>query len=33
VLETVVDGFAAVEREGGVWVELQKRVERVKSAP
>ena len=33
VLETVVDGFAAVEREGGVWIELQKRVERVESAP
>jgi hypothetical protein len=33
VLETVVDGFAAVEREGGVWIELQKRVQRVESAP
>jgi hypothetical protein len=33
VLETVVDGFSAVEREGGVWIELQKRVERVESAP
>jgi hypothetical protein len=33
VLETVVDGFAAVEREGGVWIELQKHVETVESAP
>ena len=33
VLETVVDGFAPVEREGGLWIELQKRVERVESAP
>jgi hypothetical protein len=29
VLETVVDGFAAVEREGGDWIELEKRVESV----
>jgi hypothetical protein len=27
VLETVVDRFAAVEREGGGWIELEKRVE------
>lgn len=33
VLETVVDAFAAVEREGADWIELQKRVERVESAP
>jgi hypothetical protein len=32
VLETVVDGFEAVDREDGVWIELQKRVERVESA-
>jgi hypothetical protein len=32
VLETVVDRFAAVEREGGGWIELEKRVERVESA-
>jgi hypothetical protein len=31
VLETVVDRFAAVEREGGGWIELEKRVERVES--
>jgi hypothetical protein len=28
VLETVVDGFGAVERDDGQWVELQKRVEK-----
>jgi hypothetical protein len=28
VLETVVDGFEAVERDGAEWIELQKRVER-----
>jgi hypothetical protein len=33
VLDTVVDGFAAVEREGGDWIELEKRVERVESGP
>jgi hypothetical protein len=27
VLETVVDSFAAVEREGGEWIELEKRVQ------
>ena len=32
VLETVVDRFAAVEREGGDWIELEKRVETVESA-
>lgn len=32
VLETVVDGFAAVERDGDDWIELRKRVERVGSA-
>jgi hypothetical protein len=32
VLETVVDGFEAVDREDGVWIELRKRVERVESA-
>ena len=32
VLETVVDGFAAVEREGGDWIELEKRVESVEGA-
>ena len=31
VLETVVDRFAAVEREDGSWIELEKRVERVES--
>ena len=30
VLETMVDGFGTVEREGGEWIELEKRVE---SAP
>jgi hypothetical protein len=29
VLDTVVDRFAAVEREGGCWIELEKRVGRV----
>jgi hypothetical protein len=33
VLETVVDAYAAREREGGDWIELQKRVEKVESAP
>lgn len=32
VLETVVDRFAAVEREGDSWIELEKRVERVESS-
>ena len=32
VLETVVDGFAAVQREGGDWIELEKRVESVEGA-
>ena len=32
VLETVVDRFAAVQREDGNWVELEKRVEASKSA-
>jgi hypothetical protein len=32
VLETVVDRYAAVEREGGDWIELEKRVERVEGA-
>jgi len=32
VLETVVDSFAAVEREGGDWIELEKRVQKVASA-
>jgi len=32
VLETVVDSFAAVEREGGDWIELKKRVQKVASA-
>jgi hypothetical protein len=31
VLETVVDGFGAVDRDDGVWVEVRKRAERVKS--
>jgi hypothetical protein len=30
VLETMVDGFGTVERDGGEWIELEKRVE---SAP
>ena len=29
VLETVVDRFAAVDREGGSWIELEKHVTRV----
>ena len=33
VLETVVDAFAAVERDGDDWIELRKRVETVESAP
>jgi hypothetical protein len=33
VLETVVDGFAAVDREDGDWIELEKRVQRAESAP
>ncbi len=33
VLDTVVDGFATVERDGGDWIELEKRVERVESTP
>ena len=32
VLETVFDRFAAVQREDGSWVELEKRVEASKSA-
>lgn len=32
VLETVVDSFEAVERDGADWVELQKRVERTATA-
>ena len=32
VLETVVDSFEAIERDGAGWVELQKRVERVATA-
>jgi hypothetical protein len=32
VLETVVDHFAAVEREGGGWIELEKRVPSVQSS-
>ncbi len=32
VLETVVDRFAAVQRDDGNWVELEKRVEGVESA-
>jgi hypothetical protein len=32
VLETVVDRFAAVEREGDGWIELEKRVAGVESA-
>ncbi len=33
VLETMVDGFGTVEREGGAWIELEKRVERVETGP
>jgi hypothetical protein len=32
VLETVVDSFAAVEREDGDWIALEKRVQKVESA-
>lgn len=32
VLETVVDSFAATKREGGEWIELEKRVEKVETA-
>jgi len=32
VLETVVDSFAAVEREGGEWIGLEKRVQTVESS-
>ena len=32
VLETVVDSFSAIEREGGEWIELEKRVQTVESA-
>jgi hypothetical protein len=32
VLETVVDRFVAVERDGGDWIELEKRVESVEGA-
>ena len=32
VLETVVDRFAAVERDDGEWIELEKSVRRVESA-
>jgi hypothetical protein len=32
VLETVVDHYAAVDREGGGWIELEKRVPSVQSA-
>ena len=32
VLETVVDRFAAVERDDGDWIELEKRVQRVETA-
>ncbi len=33
VLETFVDRFAAVEREDGDWIELEKRVDRVETTP
>ncbi len=33
VLETVIDRFAAVERDDGDWIELEKRVQRVENAP
>jgi hypothetical protein len=33
VLETVVDGFSAVDREDGDWIELEKRVRRAQTAP
>ena len=32
VLETMVDRFAAVERDDGDWIELEKRVQRVEKA-
>jgi hypothetical protein len=32
VLETVVDRFAAVDREGGSWIELEKHVTSVERA-
>ena len=32
VLETVVDSFGALERSDGVWIELQKRVERLETS-
>jgi hypothetical protein len=33
VLETVVDGFSAVDRDDGDWIELEKRVRRSETAP
>jgi hypothetical protein len=33
VLETVVDGFAAVDRDDGDWIELEKRFQRAKTSP
>jgi hypothetical protein len=33
VLDTVVDSFSTVEREGGDWIVLEKRVERVEASP
>jgi hypothetical protein len=33
VLETVVEGFDALDRENGVWIEVRKRAERMESAP
>jgi hypothetical protein len=32
VLEIVVDDFAATKREGGEWIELEKRVQKVETA-
>jgi hypothetical protein len=32
VLETMVEGFDALDREDGVWIEVRKRAERAKSA-
>jgi hypothetical protein len=32
ILETVVDGFGAIERDGAEWIELQKRIERAATA-
>jgi hypothetical protein len=32
VLEAVVDSFATVERDGGDWIELEKRAQRVESS-